>query len=368
MTSQDAVQQIPVEQLHFDGRNPRLTEFSIGPDADDAEIMGWLWDVMDVQELVMSIAASGYFPHEPVVIIEEQGRKVVIEGNRRLAAVKALLWPDKIEQRSQSIPEISEDARRELQKLPCLPSTRQDAWQYLGFKHINGPAKWSSYAKAQYIAEVHHTFDIPLREIARQIGDRHQTVQRLYRGLRVIEQAETAGVYHRKNRFNTRFAFSHLYAGLDYEGISSFLSVSEETAESPTPVPEDKLNALGEFCTWLYGNKLENRRPLIRSQNPDLRRLNAALSNPKSLAALRANIDLPTAVEISRPAAAVFEEALVAARLELQNARAYLTPGYEGSEELLRAAGTIADLADDLYREMERKFNPVKTPRLTEQR
>ena len=48
-----------------------------------------------------------------------------------------------------------------------------------------------------------------------QIGDGHHTVQRLYRGLMVIEQAEREKVYDREDRFRQRFAFSHIYTGLD---------------------------------------------------------------------------------------------------------------------------------------------------------
>lgn len=366
MTLQNAVQQIPVEQLHFDSRNPRLTEFSIGPDADDAEIMSWLWEVMDVQELAMSIAAGGYFQYEPIIVSDEDGRYVVIDGNRRLAAARALLRPEEAGERSGSLPEISPELRDSLRQLPAVMSTREDTWRSWAFKHINGQAKWSGYAKARYIAQVHQTYQIPLREISRQIGDRHKTVQRLYRGLMVLEQAEREKVYNREYRFYQRFAFSHLYAGLDYEGISGFLALQDEAAESDSPVPESKIGELGELCVWLYGDRRDGRRPVIRSQNPDLRRLSEALEKPESLAALRANVDLPTAVEISRPTPAVFEEALSAARRELQRARAHLTGGYGGSETLLRTAGTVANLADDLYDEMLRKSNPAKQPRLTE--
>jgi hypothetical protein len=76
---------------------------------------------------------------------------------------------------------------------------REDAWPYIGFKHVNGPQKWRSYPKAEYIAYVKKTTGASLSKIATQIGDSHGTVQELYRALRVIEQAEEAGVYNRRN-------------------------------------------------------------------------------------------------------------------------------------------------------------------------
>ena len=43
-----------------------------------------------------------------------------------------------------------------------------------------------------------------------------------------------------------------------------------------------------------------------------------------------------------------------------------LSEGYEDSEELLRIAGTVANLADDLYNSMHRKRNPLREPRIAE--
>ena len=74
---------------------------------------------------------------------------------------------------------------------------REAAWRFIGFKHVNGLVKWGSYAKAQYIAKVHTGYGISLDNIALQIGDYHRTVQRLYRALMVIKQAEEVGQFSR---------------------------------------------------------------------------------------------------------------------------------------------------------------------------
>ena len=117
-----------------------------------------------------------------MIVARENGKNVVIEGNRRLAAVRILLDPECFGF-ATDIPEITAEAKKDLDKLPVLFSTREESWRHLGFKHINGAAKWSSYAKARYIAEIRKGFSIPLDSIARQIGDTHRTVQRLFRSL-----------------------------------------------------------------------------------------------------------------------------------------------------------------------------------------
>lgn len=356
-----------VKDLYFDYKNPRLAEYGIEETTPESEILKILWDAMDVQELVQSIAASGFFPHEALIVAKENGKNIVIEGNRRLAAVKVLLHDRVAKDNEWEVPTLSKEDRDKLETLPAIVSHRKDSWRYLGFKHVNGPAKWSSYAKAAYIAEVHRLYKIPLVEIANQIGDRHNTVQRLYRGLMVLEQAEKARVYDREDRFRQRLAFSHLYTGLDYDGIGAFLGISSKEEENTKPVPQKKLKELGEFLTWLYGSKKNKQLPVIQTQNPDLRQLNAVVANRQAVAALRSGADLSKAFEISRPPSAIFEESLLAAKRELSTAQAHITTGYDKSDALLRIAGTIANMADDIYTQMEHKTSPgTKKPRLSE--
>ena len=357
----DAPAKLSVADLQFDRRNPRLAEYGIGPKADDADIIDVLWETMDVLELVQSISASGFFAHEPLIVLQKRGQYIVIEGNRRLAAVKLLLKPEAAREQGWDVPKLPRQERARLRELPAIVTrSREDSWRYLGFKHVNGPAKWSSYAKAQYIASVHRDYDVPLADIARQIGDRHRTVQRLYRGFMVIEQAERAKVYRRDDRYRTRFAFSHLYTGLDYTGISGFLGLTDAHAESTDPVPQDKLRELGELCTWLYGDKRDGRAPLVQRQNPNLRQLDAVLGNAEAVAALRADKPLSVALEVSRPSTTVFEDALHSAKRELQTAHGHATTGYDGAKRLLGVAGEICDLADDLYSAMEKKQSSRK--------
>lgn len=356
-----------VSELAFDFQNPRLVEFDLTPKATDAEIIELLWEAMDVREVALSIVASGFFRHEPLIVARENDRNVVIEGNRRLAAVKILLNPTVIDELNVALPAIDQSAKDDLKTLPCLISTRKESWQYIGFKHVNGPAKWGSYAKSQYIADVHRNFKIPLADIAQQIGDTHRTVQRLYRGLMVIEQAEQLRVFNRENRWYRHFSFSHLYTGLDYPGISSYIGLRLANDEDPEPVPPEKKDELRQLCLWLYGNGKEQIPPVIQSQNPHLRQLDAVLSDRGATADLRRNGNLAYAFESSRPATNRFEESLLAARENLQKAHSMLSEGYDASEELLRTAGTVANLADDLYREMERKRNPVREVRIAEE-
>ena len=87
----DRIIKMPVSKLLFDFRNPRLVEFNeINSQSTEEQTIKILWEAMDVRELVLSIAASGYFNNEPLIVSRENGRHIVLEGNRRLAAVKRI--------------------------------------------------------------------------------------------------------------------------------------------------------------------------------------------------------------------------------------------------------------------------------------
>lgn len=246
MASSDEIQQIPVDELHFDARNPRILSEADGRSQE--AILSALWNSFAVDELVESISANGFFEFEPLYAAIEKGQLVVVEGNRRLAAVRILRDPSLARRLSAKVPKISAAARRRLDTLPVVVRDRDKIWQFIGFKHVNGPQMWQSLAKAEYIAWVRNELGVALEEVARTIGDRNATVRRLYRALMALEQAESAGIFDREDRARTHFSFSHLYTGLDYPGISAHVGVSGERSYRKSPVPTAKLKNFGELC------------------------------------------------------------------------------------------------------------------------
>ena len=346
---------VPTSELCFDYKNPRLFREH---DETEEELVLRLWRDFAVDEVALSIAHNGYFHHEPLFATTEDEREderlVVIEGNRRLAAVR-LLTDDKLRKRIKAtdLPDISQQRRKALKKLPVIKCQRNEAWQYIGFKHVNGPQPWRAYAKAKYVAWVHNELNVPLEVIAARIGDRHATVNRHYRGLMVLHQAESSGVYYIEDRWEKHFAFSHLYTGLGYKNVQEFLNIDNDTSFQPNPIPEDSLKDLGYFLRWLYGQKSTNTRPLIQSQNPDLRRLVDALGYETGLIALKRGLSLDIAEEISTGDEELFRANLMDARRHLQYARGKQLTGDRGDIDTLQIAQEILDLADLLVLEME---------------
>src|SRR5262249_46060300 len=79
---------IAPDDLHFDPDNPRFDQQF----KDEKAIISYLYDYVDVDELIQSILSAGYVDFEPLVVL--RATKTVIEGNRRLAAVRLISKPD----------------------------------------------------------------------------------------------------------------------------------------------------------------------------------------------------------------------------------------------------------------------------------
>lgn len=363
---------INYNKIFLDYKNPRISEFGINEKSKEKDILNILWREMAVNEIVLSIVSNGFWKYEPLIVMVDGENYIVIEGNRRLAAVKILHNPQGIKLPAIIKDKITDELLSDINELPVvIVNRREEAWKYIGFKHVNGPAKWGSFAKAKYIAEIHEEYGVPIDQIAFQIGDANKTAQKLYQGLMVLEQAKVSKVYdYEKDIQANRIYFSHLYTGLQRDGIQKYLEIEDANDETKEPIPERNLSKLGDFLGWLFGNKKNDVLPVIKSQNPDLKYLDEILKSRDATLALKAGETLDYSYELSRADDALFEESLSAAKRGLQKARAYLTTGYKGEEEMLRIAGSVAELADALYDEMDKvnkeRTNKKKKKRLTE--
>jgi len=353
-------QPIEVEKLHFDTQNPRLVEFNFTNKTPQAEIIELLWEEMAIDEIILSIKASGFFQNEPLIAIAEDDHYVVIEGNRRLTAVKAVLHPSQFKDKKLDflLKGVKPSIKDDLKTLPVIVvSSRKEAWRYIGFKHVNGPVKWGSYAKAEYIAQVHNDFGVELSDISSQIGDTHQTVQKMYQGLMVIQQAEKITNFNRTDITAPRLYFSHLYTGLQLEGIRDYLGLKDFDEEPQNPVPENKSKELEKLMFWLFGSKKLKERHIIKSQNPDLKLLSETLQSKEGIAVLETSRDLTLAHESSLDSTIVLYQSLIDAKLSLQKVQSQMTTGYNGEEDTFNLAKTVAELSQDVYYAMRTKRN-----------
>ena len=351
---------VKVSRLKLDNRNPRL--FSMNEGSSEGEIIQQLFISEDLEELLQSIAANGYLDIEPLVVMRDRsdGMYIVLEGNRRLSAIKLLSNPllarvaddtyssnDRFHRDfSSRVPKIDEQFRKTLEEVSVYRVENRDAARsFIGFKHINGPAKWSSYAKARFASEWYRSNKTSLEEIALKIGDRHDTVTRMVVAIYVLDQAKNMGIYSTDDIWSVRFNFSHLYTALSRTQFREYLGLTKKMHNAnlrKDPVPKAKIAHLREVLLWIYGSKADDKKPLVRAQNPDLKRLGDSLQNKQAVDLLRVGASLDEAFESTQPIQTTFTNALRQARRAASVALLNLR-GFD------RDKRHLIDLAEDVF-------------------
>jgi hypothetical protein len=340
-----------IDSLLLDANNARLA--ATAPDGSQKDLLRVLWSEMAVAEVAVSIALNGYFPHEELLVIphDTQANKfIVVEGNRRLAAVK-LLRDESLRKSvgATDLDGVATKAKTLPDKLPVVEYPAREAlWAYLGFQHVNGVRPWDAYSKASYVAHVHEDYGRPLATIAANIGDYHSTVKRLYRGFVVLRQAEAQLGFDKEDCARGRFYFSHLYTALDQKPFQEFLGIDPDKSLAKDPVPKDRLQNLRELMVWLYGRKAEKLRPVIQTQAPDLNILRDVIGNKRGLKALRTGVSLMQAYEATVGEPALFGQALGQAITYLEHAMRLVTRGYAGAPGPREDVRTIERLVANL--------------------
>lgn len=148
--------EIKLDELYLDEKNPR---FIVPPNPTQQSIVDYLIENEEVEQLAQDIAKSGgLYAGERVIVTEENGRWIVLEGNRRICACKILMNPQLLaNKRLASIDKISLFMNNELKQTLAVVDAdvmknRLEAQSSLAAKHIDGIKKWSTISKHKFFA------------------------------------------------------------------------------------------------------------------------------------------------------------------------------------------------------------------------
>ena len=354
---------VPVEWLRLDHENPRLV--ASREISGDASIISELYRGEELGELLQSLASNGYLDIEPLIVELVDDALTVLEGNRRLAAIKLFREEHLAEEVFKAggirikIPEISVENRATLDRVSVYRvASREDARAYIGFKHINGAAKWESFAKARFAADWYKKGQVSLITISEKIGDSHDTIKRMVNAIYVLDQAARDCKFDLNDRIAPRFNFSHLYTALSRSQYMEFLGLGAAWTSydpEPNPIPEDNVDALLEVLQWIYGSKEKEREPVVKSQNPDIKNLGQVLLNDEGLTVLRTTNSLSEAVASIVPPSQRLSDSLLKARSAIRDAANSLR-GFDGRDQaLIDIAEDVSELAQTVHQRMKKK-------------
>jgi len=268
MAVQQKIEYAHLRQLHLDPNNPRLGRENTDTDLSEPQILE-LMKEWTLEELALSFLESGFWPQEALIVVNEpvggKDRLVVVEGNRRLAALKLLKlavdgkptskkWEELVE--GKDVPEDLFD------RIPyLLADSRKDIVAFLGFRHVTGIAEWNPAEKAEYIAKLIEEHKMSYEETRRKIGSKTPTVRQHYISYRLLLQMEDQEAIDLKA---VEKKFSVLYLSLRSEGVQKYLQIDilAGPKKAKTPVPPSRLKALAKFAFWLFGD--DENPPVVK--------------------------------------------------------------------------------------------------------
>lgn len=266
MTPMTTIEYSPIDQLFLDPTNPRLGRNVASPNLLQEQVIDAMQD-WTLDELAVSFLESGFWPQEALIVVVEEiyGHKhrVVVEGNRRLAALILLQRAIKGEIVSKKWTEIIDGKTlpaKFFEKIPYIEvEDRQAVSAYLGFRHVTGIKEWNPAEKAQYISKLIDD-GMSYDEVRRKIGSKTPTVRQnyiAYRLLRQMEQQDRIAISKVEEKFSV------LYLSLRTHGAQQYLHIDIQAPpnQAATPVPPEHTDNLVNFALWLFGN--EKRPPLF---------------------------------------------------------------------------------------------------------
>lgn len=324
---------IKVRKLNFDPQNPRLPSHLNRGNQED--ILDWMVKTAGILELMQSIGEQGYFSGEPLLVVQSaDGNYTVVEGNRRLAAIKLLHEPHLTSFRRNTISTASNDAINRPDEIPCvIYDSRDDILEYLGFRHVTGIKSWGPLAKARYVrdlAEKHskEPDDHVYRLVARSIGSRIDYVKRMLVGLKLYDIIADEDFYDITDLNEDRVSFSLITTALANSEIVKFLGLA---SAQDLEQRELKSSNVERLTRWMF-EKRHDGRPLI-GESRRLKDLNRVVSSQMALDQLIKGRTLDEALIYTSAPIDSFRELLYNARDSILDAQRQLHLIQHGLEE-----------------------------------
>ena len=266
----EKLQYAQLDKLYLDAKNPRLGR----PEANATLSQEQVLDRMrnwTLEELAASYLESGFWTHEALLVVEEEldghPRLVVVEGNRRLAALRYLYAAqhgEKVSRKWELLVQSTEVPETLFKRIPYLRAdSRGDVESFLGFRHVTGIKEWPAEQKAQFIASLIDERHMSYEAVMRKIGSRTRTVRQNYISYRLLLQMEDC--VDEFSVADVEGRFSVMYLSLRTQGVQNYLhiDISADAQSAKTPVPETHIKNLANFALWLFGNKKKKEPSLF---------------------------------------------------------------------------------------------------------
>lgn len=251
-----------IDNFYLDVKNPRLGRFQSNRNLSQEEVLdlmrNWVLD-----ELAGSYLENGFWEHEALLVAKEElcgkERLVVVEGNRRLAALiylRRAINGNPVAKKWGLLVENREVPRELFDRVPYIQvDTREAIETFQGFRHTTGIKNWYPLEKTRYVGNLIDEQGMTYKEVALKIGSYTTVVRHHYISYRLVLQIEDS-----LDEFSFEDAdsqFSMLYHLLRKPTVQNYLNIDffADPCDARIPVPEKRLGALAHFARWLFGTQ-----------------------------------------------------------------------------------------------------------------
>ena len=188
---------VKVENIYLDPNNPRfaldlkesIPDHRIKEDGIQKDRLERLKNI-GINDLIGSIMKYGFLTIDRVIVrpIDEQNF-VVVEGNRRIAALKIV---KEMHERGQiSLDEKIVNTLNEIEVLVYRGDKKDIAWTVQGFRHLTGIRNWPPLQQAKFITEnFFEEMKLSFSEIAKLLNMKSAQIGIMIRSYYGYKQAE----------------------------------------------------------------------------------------------------------------------------------------------------------------------------------
>jgi hypothetical protein len=342
----EKINYISLGKLNFDPQNPRLPTDLIGK-YDENKIIDYMLRDASLLELMRSIHESGYYRSEPLLVVPNKDKFLVVEGNRRLAALKLLSNPQLAKVREKSVNDIVTGKGHAPDSIPCiLHEKRELILDYLGYRHITGVKSWGALEKARYLEQLYKKYkkkdtEQTFKTLAKMIGSRADYVGKLLAALKLYRYANDKAYFH-LNIAEKDIDFSILSTAIGYNNIYIFIGLG-----SSSDIDESHINE--ENYEFLFRRLYDPQLKINESR--ELSDLSSVLVEGSiALEMYRKGISLSEAIYYTHTPIETLKQFLVEAKKSLTNARNCLDKHLE-----------LGDDSDSIYEQVKELQNIVRS-------
>lgn len=352
---ENKIVEVDTKKLDFDPQNPRF--FRLNDASNSATVIEEMLDDESVHDLMLSIGQQGYFPGEPLLAVKNGNKYIVVEGNRRLAAVKLLngdLLPPK--RKSKGVAEIIDDTTHKPNKLPCIVyENREDVLRYIGYRHITGVKEWDSLSKAKYLKELCDTFysdekkDSVLKKLAREIGSKPHYVATLLTSLNLYEVAHENHFFDLPMKASD-VEFSYITTALGYSKITNWLGLQDKKDFIDPELNEENLKRL---FSWFF--VLDQQGRTIIGESRRIKDIAAIVEKEEAIEVLMKSSNLDEAYLYTSGEKVALDKALNAASVKLRIVWDMLLKAKELTLKHEEEASEIFDMSKNIRNQIRNK-------------